>query len=542
MLGVTSMEKYYLSENTISGSYHILSNINFKYDSELFTLLILKHAGLSQHDYLELSSESTKKRLLEATKQLAYLFISEEYLKQKYNFINPLAMENWGKNPTEALQMWSTQRLINNVTGGGRQWKFIVTNDPSNPNLIKLKHNYLDFFQGIEEKVPLDVLSVWCVRFNEFTYEVPMSNIIANFNNYFNITEEEKTFIFSTSNEVSIEYAEDRIPSHFVRALIGNHEKNPDWVEKFETEDNEVPVIQNSFIQFNGGSLSVHSGKFLTVDFYKEIIEKAKQAIFMGPPGTSKSFLAKKISEKFDVTKRIQFHPQYSYQDFIGGKILENGNLRDKKGELILFIEEAALEENRDKQYLLIIEEINRANVSQVFGEMIQLLDRGETLKLSFNEEEEEYHLPDNLKIIGTMNTTDRTVGRIDYAIKRRFYQIYCKPEIGLLIDQAKIEENEFSIADLLSKINQNLFSVLNNKEMVIGHAIFLKDYVYSLETKKYVWPVRDFEHLFNFVVLPLIEDYCNGNVDLIVSIIGEKLSNQQTGIDFVQAIKEYLS
>lgn len=536
------MDKFYLSETTIAESYEILTNTDFKYDSELFTLLILKHAGLSQHDYLELSSESTKKNLLEATRQLAYLFVSDEYLKEKLNFINPLAMHEWGKNPTEALQMWSTQRLINNVTGGGKQWKAIVTNDPDNPNLIKLKHNYLDFFKEMEEKVPLDALSTWCVRFNEFTYEVPLSNIIANFNEYFNITEDEKILLFSTSNRSKIEYVENRVDSHFIRTLIGNHEKHPEWIEKFKNEDNEIPVTQNSLIQFGGNHFSFQSKATQSIDFYKKLIDKAKQIIFMGPPGTSKSFLAKGLAEQFDVVKRIQYHPQYSYQDFIGGKILENGTLKDKKGELILFIEEATLDENHEKQYLLVIEEINRANVSQVFGEMIQLLDRGEILKLTFNGEEKNYSLPNNLKIVGTMNTTDRTVGRIDYAIKRRFYQVYCRPDIGILIDKAKIEGNDFSIADLLSKINQNLFSVLNNKEMVIGHAIFLKDYVYSTETGKFVWSLNDFEYLFNFVVIPLIEDYCNGNTDLIVSVIGEKLYNQQTGTDFVQALKEYLS
>src|SRR5690625_449950 len=97
--------------------------------------------------------------------------------------------------------------------------------------------------------------------------------------------------------------------------------------------------------------------------------------------------------------KRIKFHTKYSYQDFIGGKILENGYLKDKKGELIEFIEEAISGKEHDKEYLLIIEEINRANVSQVFGEMIQLLDRGERLKLTFNVEEKDYYLPDHIKI-----------------------------------------------------------------------------------------------------------------------------------------------
>lgn len=535
------MEKFYLRETTISDGYNALSEVNFKHASELFTLLILKHAGLTQHDFLDLSQEATKKNLLDATRLLAYLFISDDFLKTKYNFINPLAMRGWGENPTEHLQKWSSLRLSNNVTGGGKQWKAILINEPDEPNLIKLKHNYLDFFKDMEVKVPLDALSIWCGRFNEFPYDVPLSSIMNNFNRYFNISEEEKTFIFSTSNKIKLEYAEERVTSNFIRSLIGNPDKDPEWIERFETEDDETPATQNSLVQFGGGNYSINRTT-LSADFYKELIDKAEQAILMGPPGTSKSFLAKELSKKFNIVKRIQFHPQYSYQDFIGGKILENGSLKDKKGELIEFIEAAISDTNKNKEFLLIIEEINRANVSQVFGEMIQLLDRGEKLKLSFNGEEKDYYLPHNLKIIGTMNTTDRTVGRIDYAIKRRFYQIYFKPDIGILIDKAKIEGNEFSIADLLAKINQNLFSVLNNKEMVIGHAIFLKDFVYSSEIQKYLWPVEDFAHLFNFVVVPLIEDYCNGSTDLIMSVIGEKLYDQQTGAEFVKAIKEYLS
>jgi|SRR5690625_6715 len=540
MLGVALMEKFYLSEKTITDSYNSLTSINVKRYSELFSLLILKHAGMSQHDYLDLSKDSSKREFLVATQMLSYLFISNDYIKVNYNFINPLSMNKWGNNTKESVRQWSTQRLINNVTGGGRQWQSIVTRDPDNPNLVKLKHNYLDFFRGMGDKVPLDALGIWSVRFNEFTSEVPLSKIINQFISYFNITEEEKALIFSTSSGIRVEYDSEEVTSHFVRSLIGNPPQKNDWLESFKDEDDVTP-IENSFLQFGVGNTLPQNQTF-SVDFYERLVKKANQAIFMGPPGTSKSFLAKQISKEFDVVKRIQFHPQYSYQDFIGGKILENGYLKDKKGELIEFIEEAISGKEHDKEYLLIIEEINRANVSQVFGEMIQLLDRGERLKLTFNEEEMDYYLPDNLKIIGTMNTTDRTVGRIDYAIKRRFYQVYFGPDTGILIDKVKIEGNEFSVADLLTKINQNLFSVLNNKEMVIGHAIFLRDYVYSSETQKYVWPMEDFEYLFNFVVEPLIEDYCNGNIDMLINVIGEKLSSQQTGSEFIQAIKEYLS
>ena len=538
------MSTRFLDQDTISTCYDVLSDTNYKNGSELFTLLILKHAGLTTHDYLDLSSEIIKSKLLEATKQLSYLFVSDKYIKDKYNFINPLTMFEWGKkgkNPTESIQTWATARLINNVTGGGKQWKSIITSDPDNANLIKLKYNYLEFFKSTNEKISLEALSLWGVRFNEFEYEVPLSNIISNFYSYFDITEEEKSVLFSISHKIDIKYTNERVTSHFIRSLIGNHSEQPNWLEKYEEIEDIVPSISNSLIQFDNHNNLFEIGKSLNAEFLKSLLNQANQAILMGPPGTSKSFLAVQLSESFNVVKRLQFHPQYSYQDLIGGKILEQGNLVDKKGELIILIEDAMLEENKDKEYLLIIEEINRANVSQVFGEMIQLLDRGETLNLTFNDEEKEYQLPTNLKIVGTMNTTDRTVGRIDYAIKRRFYQIYCKPDIGLLIDKVIVEGNEFSIAGLLEKINQNLFIALSNKEMVIGHAIFMKKFVYSSESNKFIWPKNDFENLFNYVVVPIIEDYCNGNIDLITSVIGEKLYRQDSP-DFINSIQEYLN
>ncbi|HBB29693.1 MAG TPA: hypothetical protein DC000_10710, partial [Clostridiales bacterium] len=71
---------------------------------------------------------------------------------------------------------------------------------------------------------------------------------------------------------------------------------------------------------------------------------------------------------------------------------------------------------------------------------------------------------------------------------------------------------------------------------------IFLKDYVFDITSNKFIWTTADFEGIFNYVVLPIIEDYCNGNVDLVANVIGEKLLGQLTGDDFVQAVQEYLS
>lgn len=530
----------YLSEQTIEEAYISLTNNVNKYETVIFTLLILKHAGITKHDYINLKDENTRLDLFNATKQLAYLFISEDYKKERKNFINPLTMSTWKNNPSESLYMWSPSRLVNNVLGGGRQWSNIILNDPNDNNSIKLKHDYLDYFEGIDDKIPVDSLSVWLVRFNQFEQEMPLSKIFTNFYEYFNIDEAEKLHFFTNTKSIHLNYQNERISPHFIRSLIATKDEESEWLDEF-SDVKEIHVTDdNSFVKFSNSSFDTMYGTSFETEYYEKVLHNGKQLIFMGPPGTSKSYQAKLISKHFDVVKRIQFHPQYSYQDFIGGKILEQGNLVDQKGELINLIERAQKDE--DREFLLIIEEINRANVSQVFGEMIQLLDRGESLELSFNDITKEYYLPDNLKIIGTMNTTDRTVGRIDYAIKRRFFQIYFKPEIDILVEKVKIENNDFSIADLMMKINQNLYDTLNNKEMVIGHAIFLKDYTYDNDKRQFIWSLQDFEQLFYYVIVPLIEDYCNGNLDLTISILGEKLYHRQTGSELLTLLKEFSS
>lgn len=532
---------YFLSEQTITNSFNKLTTNPYKYDGELFTLLVLKSAGLSKHEYLDLSDESIKRKLLNGTKTLAYLYISEKYFKEKYTFVNPIAMRGWGKNPTESIQVWSTQRLINNVTGGGKQWKSIVVSEPNNPNSIKLKSNYLDFFKDATTKISLEAISIWIRRFDSFSKEISLSNLISTFLKKFSVTDEEKIMFFSTQTNIEVSFDEEPVKSIFIRKLIIDQGNDQTLIEKFKIENSEEVSERLSDSTYDV-DLDAVTTTIMPISYYRDLVDRAAQVIFMGPPGTSKSYLAKEISNDYDYIKRIQFHPQYSYQDFIGGKILENGTLKDKKGEIIELLEDALLDSNVKKKYLLIIEEINRANVSQVFGEMIQLLDRGESLELTFNGEKKLYSLPNNLKIIGTMNTTDRTVGRIDYAIKRRFYQVYCRPELNILIDKVRMERNELSISDLLMNINLKLQNTLNNKEMVIGHAIFLKEFTYNNREQKFIWNLKDFEQLFNFVILPLIEDYCNGNLDLVVSILGEKLYSQLTGEEFVQAIKEYLS
>ncbi len=170
-----------------------------------------------------------------------------------------------------------------------------------------------------------------------------------------------------------------------------------------------------------------------------DLLEFKKQIILQGPPGTGKTRLAKqiarfmiknemepKINDIEEQVKIVQFHPSYSYEDFVRGIVAKsNGNHIEyiTEDKLLINISKKAIS-NPDKKYILIIDEINRANLSSVLGELIYGLEyRGESVESMYadNNGNREIKLPKNLYIIGTMNTADRSIGHIDYAIRRRF-------------------------------------------------------------------------------------------------------------------------
>lgn len=170
-----------------------------------------------------------------------------------------------------------------------------------------------------------------------------------------------------------------------------------------------------------------------------DLLEFKKQIILQGPPGTGKTRLAKQIArfmikneteDRIDDIKEqvkiVQFHPSYSYEDFVRGIVAKSNGTQIEyitEDKLLINISKKAIS-NPDKKYILIIDEINRANLSSVLGELIYGLEyRDESVESMYPDANgnREIKLPKNLYIIGTMNTADRSIGHIDYAIRRRF-------------------------------------------------------------------------------------------------------------------------
>lgn len=215
------------------------------------------------------------------------------------------------------------------------------------------------------------------------------------------------------------------------------------------------------------------------VDKLTRLLDRKKQIILQGPPGTGKTFVAKrlarlKVSETRGFSDIIQFHPTYSYEDFIQGihPRIDGGGLSYdvKDGRFLEFCAKAAEREN--EPFVLIIDEINRANISRVFGELMFLLEyREERVPLVY---EGSLKIPENVFIIGTMNTADRSIALVDFALRRRFTFVYLKPNYSVLerhLEKYGLTESlSRSLIRVLTAINKQI----NEPNYEIGISFFL--------------------------------------------------------------------
>ena len=234
---------------------------------------------------------------------------------------------------------------------------------------------------------------------------------------------------------------------------------------------------------------SLSDDLLLPVDFLeeiKELLDEKRQIVFQGPPGTGKTFVALALAHFLAGSKErvtlVQFHASYAYEDFVQGYRPVLGDNQQPGFALtdgpLLRAAEAARDESQERHYL-IIDEINRGNLAKVFGELFFLLEyRNRDIRLQYQgDEEEDFSLPENLYIIGTMNTADRSIALVDLALRRRFYFVEFAtddgPIKGLLrrwLDANELGHMEW-VADVIDLANQKL----SDQNAAIGPSYFMK-------------------------------------------------------------------
>lgn len=208
-------------------------------------------------------------------------------------------------------------------------------------------------------------------------------------------------------------------------------------------------------------------------------IHRKKQVILQGPPGTGKTYLAKQLAKYLvgygdGFSELVQFHPAYAYEDFIQGirpQVNSEGQLHYPvvPGRFLEFCQKAA---SCEGTCVLIIDEINRSNLSSVFGELMYLLEyRDEKILLAGSNEL--FGIPANVRIIGTMNTADRSIALVDYALRRRFAFIEVLPNYDILCRYHEREKTDFPVEGLIATL-QEVNQQINDPHYELGISFFL--------------------------------------------------------------------
>lgn len=259
------------------------------------------------------------------------------------------------------------------------------------------------------------------------------------------------------------------------------------------------------------------------IDLLLDRLRTKKNLILQGPPGTGKTWLAKRLAfalmgQKDDSKVRaVQFHPNLAYEDFVRGwRPTGEGKLSLADGVFMEAIKAARKEPS--SKFLVVIEEINRGNPAQIFGELLTLLEAGkrtpsEALELCYPDADgvrRPVHIPENLYVIGTMNIADRSLALVDLALRRRFAFVGLEPRLGSVwrqwvvkscgIDETLVTEIEQRIADLNERIASD---ARLGKQFRIGHSYVTPVHrVEAGDTKKWFRQVVETE------IGPLLEEY----------------------------------
>jgi len=300
------------------------------------------------------------------------------------------------------------------------------------------------------------------------------------------------------------------------------------------------------------------------LDELVKTLRNKKQIILYGPPGTGKTYYAKKLARAIISQDNFEkdysqltalekdklqlgaaknngnsqkylrfctFHPAYGYEEFMEGY----RPALSKTGKAIFELQDGIFKkicndarENPEQTYVLIIDEINRGDIPRIFGELITLLEADKRwsknneedyISLTLPASQENFTVPENVNIIATMNTADKSIALLDIALRRRFGFRELLPKPELLENQTIAEIN---LSELLNHLNNRIIEKID-KNLQIGHSYLMKNEKAIKTEEQLISRIKD-------EILPLLQEYCFDDFSTLEEILGPKLFNLEQG------------
>jgi len=509
------------------------------------TFLTLKHFGLSmdRERSVEVDTSNTRgslRRLFEVS-----LLTGTRGNKDR-PFYDPLTNECLKNHAARSVVQTHCKRfhdksipinpswLISEQTPEKR-WKMSFA--PQYPKGLGAGKNGMAYREDKQITIDAPSFVIWYFRYEQSEEKPHFKKLFERMQREMNFHNAEIAILFNESRDFSedpfvSEAVDEEQLASFVCNEAGRHvSRIGEFTRPKLSEETVVSIIDRMGLSTRAFEVFVNR-TYLEREFclkLDKLLREKKQIIFYGPPGTGKTFVAKELASYFagisDNIKLAQFHPSYGYEDFV------EGIRPEPKGSQISYVfSEGVLRRlahmahmKKDQRFVLIIDEINRGNVAKIFGEVIHCIEyRGEENSVVLPYSQRPFFIPQNVFIIGTMNSADRSIALVDYALRRRFYFVDLVPDTGLLsrwfeahpprIDRSKV-------IDFLETLNARIRENEKlGKYYEIGHSYFMQP---DLDISK----LKD---IWTYAILPLLEEYYFGEAETLQNL--QKLFSETFG------------